>query len=336
MQLQTFKDEFDSIFQDHIAQKITELKTLYSESLFDELLKYLHEYVQEWKRFRPYLVYLLYMACWGKDLKYIMKVWICFEFLHVFALIHDDICDKGTIRHSRDTYHIWLGKKLWSEDEGINQAILVGDLILFRVQHDFYEIVSDPHAKKQFGANLQELVYGQMIDVYFSGTKTMFSLEDISLKDKLKSWRYSFMRPMCIGAALAGNEDIKEIELLGDLLGEAFQLRDDLIDILDTHSNKTPFSDITEGNQTRLFSYAYTHASPQQKTYLEEARHRHLSDTEKEELKRIYTDTWAIAYTIETLTSLLQTAKTKVETIAWADKSYQVHLFEIITLLTKW
>lgn len=63
----------------------------------------------------------------------------------------------------------------------------MGDLVLFRVQHDFYEIVSDPDTKKQFGANLQELVYGQMMDVYFSGTKKMFSLEDISLKDKLKS-----------------------------------------------------------------------------------------------------------------------------------------------------
>jgi len=214
MRLDEFKQVFDGKLKAFIERKIEKLHSLYREKNFDMLFDYLHTYIQEGKRFRPYLVYTLYKAYGGKDDEHILDLSLSFELLHLFALVHDDICDKGMRRHSADTYHIHLGKVLTNEHHGSSQALLLGDMLFSWAQEHFHQLNTSAVAKEQFTTEIEEVIYGQMMDVYFSNVEVMYYPMYISLKDRLKSGRYSFMRPMCVGAACAGQENVSEIEIL--------------------------------------------------------------------------------------------------------------------------
>lgn len=115
-------------------------------------------------------------------------------------------------------------------------------------------------------------IHGQVQDIFLSHTSTLYAKDVITEKDKAKSGNYSFMRPMMIGARLAGHENLEPIQQLGERLGVAFQMRDDLLDITNGHGDKTPFSDHQEGNQTFLFAHAYEISTPKQKNLLIQTR----------------------------------------------------------------
>lgn len=66
---------------------------------------------------------------------------------------------------------------------------------------------------------------------------------------------------MTVGAVLGGatSEQLQQIQQLGEELGHAFQIRDDLLDILATETDKRIFSDVQEGQQTYFTHYIFTH-----------------------------------------------------------------------------
>jgi len=68
-------------------------------------------------------------------------------------------------------------------------------------------------------------------------------------------------------------------------------MRDDLLDILDGHGNKTAFSDHQEGNQTYLLAHAFETATAEQKEYLLATRGKPCDNTTQQRLLHIYTTT---------------------------------------------
>lgn len=161
------------------------------------------------------------------------------EFVHTGALIHDDVLDAAELRRGHPTVHTRHSREhadrgWWGESRryGEGVAILAGDLAT--VYAGRLVPALPPQAARVWGELLTEIQIGQFLDVAVAAE----SLTDPELSRWIavcKSGRYSIHRPLLLGAALAGRADLEPaFETYGEALGEAFQLRDDLIDAFGT------------------------------------------------------------------------------------------------------
>lgn len=187
------------------------------------------------KRIRPAFCIAGYLAAGGDpSCTDVVPVAAGLEMLHVCALIHDDVMDASTYRRGRPTVHTsWTAEHAargWQGESrrfGESVAILAGDLALIYAD----QLVGSHAALGPAWAQLRsELIMGQFMDVLVAAQFTPDP--DVSrLVARIKSGRYTIHRPLLLGATLAGRPDLAPaFETYGEALGEAFQLRDDLMD----------------------------------------------------------------------------------------------------------
>ena len=287
MNLKEYKPQFDSYLHQRLNAKLSEVQPLFPDEETFSLVEYLKPYVDHGKRFRPYMVSLWYSIYWGNDTEYVLKVGLIFELIHIFALIHDDICDQGTSRHGILSYHKHLTAKYQDPHHGYVQAILAGDLVYTRALEEAQTLLCDhPQSHKLMFTMLNEVVIGQMLDVHFSTTAdSTRSRSEIANKDHLKSGQYTFQKPMMVWASLAGVENLSAIESLWQKIWIAFQMRDDLLDRIPNNEGKTKMSDIQEGNQTIVMSVCRDTYDEAARERLEHSRGKQLSESEIGSLK---------------------------------------------------
>ncbi|TDB90709.1 polyprenyl synthetase family protein [Actinomadura sp. KC216] len=190
------------------------------------------------KRLRPAFCVAGYLAAGGDPERAdeIVDAAAAVELLHVFALIHDDVLDNSPVRRGVETIHVTYGRE--HQDRGLTGdprrygegvAILAGDL-----SHAYADGLAArlPAAAREVWAELRaEMIVGQFMDVRAAAE----SLMDTGLARWIavcKSGHYTIHRPLALGAAVAGRTDLDELfRRYGTWVGEAFQLRDDLIDL---------------------------------------------------------------------------------------------------------
>ncbi len=213
---------------------------------------------------------------------------IC-ECIHLMALVHDDICDQGFSRHHVDTYHIHLSKTLWNDHHGLSQSLLVWDLFYTRAMQLLLSVKS-VDAQKLITDMLEKVIVWEMQDVLYSHIEENIGLEDILLKDHLKSGQYTFQTPMLFWATLAGitQEQFSLIKDIGHHVGLWFQLRDDLLDRLPDDDGKTKLSDLAEWNQTVVWSILRDTLSDEDRTFLCSQRGKSLEDLDKEKIRDVW------------------------------------------------
>ncbi|MCZ7416002.1 MULTISPECIES: polyprenyl synthetase family protein [unclassified Streptomyces] len=188
------------------------------------------------KRLRPAFCVSGYLAAGGDaDEPALARLAAGLELLHVSALLHDDVLDSSDRRRGRPTLHVaqadahraagWRGGP---ERFGENAAILAGDLAL--VYADQLVGGAPPPVLDEWARMRSEMMVGQFLDVSLAAEYDA----DPEASRRIavcKSGHYSIHRPLSIGALLAGRSDLSaSFEEYGRALGEAFQLRDDLID----------------------------------------------------------------------------------------------------------
>jgi len=199
------------------------------------------------KRLRPLLVLLSAKAVGGK-FKDAYNAAAAVEMLHNFTLVHDDIMDNADKRRGRLTLH-----KKYDH----NTAILAGDSLL-SIAYEFLLKDCNGNAKKvisSFTQGLIEVCEGQSLDTDFELRKNVSLIEYIVMIKK----KTAAMAEMCcrIGALLGGGTKI-QVNALGNYglnLGIAFQIQDDLLDIIadEKEFGKTIGGDLVEGKKTFLF-----------------------------------------------------------------------------------
>lgn len=214
------------------------------------------------KRLRPFLVLISAKAVGGK-FSQAYNASIAVEILHNFTLVHDDIMDNSDKRRGRVTLH----KKY-----DVNTAILAGDnlnalayeSLLKDCKSNVNQIVST------FTHGIIEVCEGQALD------------KEFELRDKVTLSEYKVMiykktaalSEMCcvIGGQLAGASKKELIALIeyGKNLGMAFQIQDDLLDIIadEQEFGKITGSDLVEGKKTYLFLRALQKAKGDDKEQL--------------------------------------------------------------------
>jgi geranylgeranyl diphosphate synthase type I len=231
------------------------------------------------------------------------------ELLHASALVHDDYMDSSDTRRGRPAPHRAFESlhraEGWSGTPGqygAAAAILLGDLLLCW-SDEMLRRCGLPHdvvreALGFFDTTRSEVITGQFLDVSVQARGSC-DVEQAMRVLRYKSAKYSVERPLHVGAALAGaGPDVLEaLTRFGLPLGEAFQLRDDLLGVYGDPdvTGKPAGDDLTEGKRTVLVALTLQQASAADAKRLDGALGSRLTTAEVQELRRIIEDSGAHA-----------------------------------------
>ncbi|MBQ3932677.1 MAG: polyprenyl synthetase family protein [Lachnospiraceae bacterium] len=184
------------------------------------------------KRLRPILVLEAYNLFEGKDEKEVYPYMAAIEMIHTYSLIHDDLpaMDNDDYRRGRLTNH-----KVYGED----MAILTGDGLLNLAYETMIKSVDEKNVSKSIKAmniisnkaGVSGMIGGQVGDI-----KNVNKDMDIETLDKINELKTSCLieGSLMMGATMAGASD-KELEsicMAGSLIGRAFQIQDDVLDVI--------------------------------------------------------------------------------------------------------
>jgi geranylgeranyl diphosphate synthase type I len=203
------------------------------------------------------------------------------ELFQAAALVHDDVMDGSSTRRGRPAAHRrfaavhdergWQGS---ADRFGEAAAILLGDLLLVmsfaEMAHAGRAVPGAParRAQEVYDLMTAEVTLGQYLDMYAQAVPW----DDADAVDRdrahrvvrAKSARYSVEHPVVLGAALAGagEETLAALSAFGLPVGEAFQLRDDLLGVFGDPlvTGKPAGDDLREGKRTVLVAIARARA----------------------------------------------------------------------------
>ncbi|MEV7930825.1 polyprenyl synthetase family protein [Kitasatospora sp. NPDC088779] len=275
-----------------------------------EIPRILHDFLSSGgKRLRPLLCVTGWRAAGGEgDPRPVLRVAASLEMFHAFALIHDDIMDRSTTRRGHPTVHRALAtlqregrSEAAADDLGVGSAILVGDLALAWSDELLHTAGLTPGRLVRIlpliDAMRTEVMYGQYLDLASTGHPT----DDVDRALAIihyKTAKYTCERPLQIGATLAGADDELRT-VLSDFalpLGEAFQLRDDLLGVYGDpdRTGKPTLDDLRDGKHTTLAALALKLATPDQVARLRRLLgDPDLTEEQAEDARRVITATGA-------------------------------------------
>jgi geranylgeranyl diphosphate synthase type I len=223
------------------------------------------------------------------------------ELLHASALVHDDLMDASDTRRGRPATHRQLEREHRSagwrgdpEQYGAAAAILLGDLLLSwsdeLLRRCGLPITQVAPALEVFDRCRSEVIAGQFLDVSVQA-RGRADVDTAMTVLRYKSAKYSIERPLHIGAALAGAsaDTMAALSAFGLPLGEAFQLRDDLLGVFgDPETTGKPAGDdLVEGKRTVLVALALDAAAPADAAVLDRSLGSDLSAEQVAELRGI-------------------------------------------------
>lgn len=184
------------------------------------------------KRIRPLLMYETYKACGGKE-TIIEPFMAAIEMIHTYSLIHDDLpaLDDDDYRRGRKTAHVVYGEDI---------AILAGDGLLnyaFEVATSAFTMkAGDVRVERAFQVlatkpGIYGMIGGQTADVVSTGKS--LTLDEILYIHEKKTAAL-LQCALMIGGILAGlpEEQVKQLEIAGKEIGLAFQIQDDILDLI--------------------------------------------------------------------------------------------------------
>ncbi|MFP5256380.1 MAG: polyprenyl synthetase family protein [Acidimicrobiia bacterium] len=255
------------------------------------------------KRLRPAFCFWGYVGAGGDPQDDpVIDAGAAFEMLQAFALVHDDVMDGSAMRRGARTAHLAYGDRHagdgWRGEArrfGEGVAILIGDLA--HVYADQLLPRVDPAVQQVWDELRIELNVGQYLDLLGTARADIDPAAARRIA-RYKSGKYTIERPLHVGAALAGR--LAELEgplsAYGDPLGEAFQLRDDLLGAFgeEAATGKPVGDDLREGKPTPLLAAAAAVAEPPQAAVLGEVGTPDLDEQGIAAIQQVLTDTGAV------------------------------------------
>jgi len=221
------------------------------------------------KRLRPAFCFWAFVGAGGDpDDPDVTDLAAAIELLHAFALVHDDVMDGSAVRRGAPTVHTAFAAGHRARGDhgearrfGEGAAILVGDFAF--VYADQLLGIASADIRRLYDELRIELCVGQYLDLAGSARGSR-RRGDAELIERYKSGKYTVERPLHLGAALAGRLGDLEapFSAFGVPLGEAFQLRDDLLGVFGDPviTGKPVGDDLREGKVTPLVAAAVSGA----------------------------------------------------------------------------
>jgi geranylgeranyl diphosphate synthase, type I len=239
------------------------------------------------------------------------------ELLHAFALLQDDVMDDSSSRRGRPAAHIQFSD--WHQKRGLSgpprrfgdsAAILLGDLCLIWAEQMLRESGVGHRRLQQalprYDAMRTELALGQFADLA-SDVRDLPSMAVVLEVARRKSGNYTVRRPLEIGAAMSGCGDRTLFGLgrYGTAIGEAFQLRDDVLGVFGSEATtgKPSGRDLVERKATSVVIAAHQLADAPTRRQLTELMNAcDLDDTAIDRWRTLIVTTGAVRW-IEDLIS---------------------------------
>jgi geranylgeranyl diphosphate synthase, type I len=264
------------------------------------------------KRLRPAFAYWGYRGAGGADSDEVVTTVAALELVQASALIHDDVMDCSATRRGEPAVHRrfaelhatsgWHGD---GEAFGTASAILLGDLCLVWSDALLHTGGFDPEtlarSRPVFDEMRMEVTVGQYLDVQTQATGNT-SVARAGLVARFKSAKYTVEQPLLLGAAIAGAAAplTKAYSAYGLPLGEAFQLRDDVLGVFGDPAvtGKPAGDDLREGKRTFLIAAAVERAGDASRALIERRLgDPHLDAGGVEELREAIVGSGALART---------------------------------------
>ncbi len=284
------------------------------------------------KRFRAAFCYWGYRAIRGSDPspaeeRAMLRAAAALEVLHASALAHDDYMDASDTRRGRPATHRafaeahrragWRGDP---EQYGAAAAILLGDLLLSWADELLRRCGLGWHrvgpALALFDRCRSEVITGQFLDVSVQARGSA-DVDDAMRVLRYKSATYSIERPLHIGAALAGADEatLGSLSAFGLPLGEAFQLRDDLLGVFGDPevTGKPAGDDLVEGKRTVLVALALDGLGAEDAAYLDRSLGTPLGQPDVARLRQVIDSSGAHAQVEEAIEALATRALTALD-----------------------
>ncbi|MFF1713984.1 polyprenyl synthetase family protein [Streptomyces sp. NPDC058268] len=230
-----FKARVDETLRRFVAEEADQFVAI--DPLLGPVSGQLEAAVADGKRLRAAFCYWGWRAVGQPDNDALVRAAASMELVHAAAVVHDDLIDDSPLRHGRPTAHRALRgavrRRPRADAAARSLAMLVGDLLM-ALAGDLFTTSGLPaaylaRARPVWSVMARELIAGECMEILRTG-----SGPDITASLKViryKTAKYTVEQPLLIGGALAGaGPRLREgYEAYGLPLGEAFQLRDDLL-----------------------------------------------------------------------------------------------------------
>jgi geranylgeranyl diphosphate synthase type II len=220
------------------------------------------------KYFRPSWL-LLTLQALGGTLESGLTTAAAMELSENWLLIHDDFEDNSEQRRGKPALH-----RLYSPELAINAGDSLHLVMWHTLRQNFNHLPTDLALRvhDEFYRMLMRTALGQTAEIqFYQANRTDLSEEDIFYIMDGKTGYYTLAGPMRLGAILAvpdlarlQGEVLPQLDALGKVLGRAFQITDDLLDLTSDFSGlKAQIgNDIYEGKRTIMLIHLLQHASP--------------------------------------------------------------------------
>lgn len=260
------------------------------------------------------------------------------ELFHLAALVHDDLIDGSECRRGEPAAHLQFARRhtehelIGSSDQfGAAGAVLLGDLLVVLATTEMFEAIADlpaDHARvaRQVVADMmREVTLGQYLDIFAQQAPWPATPQtDIDRAHRVlrsKSARYSVEQPLLLGTAIAGGgeDHARRASAYGLPLGEAFQLRDDLLGVFGDPelTGKPSGDDLREGKRTVLISTALQRAGEADAERLRSINGGQVEPADLEEARAILINTGAVQEIEDLIDALVARSTEAIETSGW-------------------
>ncbi|MDT5012425.1 MAG: hypothetical protein QOH57_4042, partial [Mycobacterium sp.] len=247
----------DPVFAAGVRDGVARIETLISEELGkgDEIIRdaVLHLFEAGGKRFRPLFTVLSAQLGPNPEAWQVTVAGSVIELVHLATLYHDDVMDEAQVRRGAPS-----ANARWSN----NIAILAGDYLFATASRLVSRL--GPDAVRVIAETFAELVTGQMRET--RGAAEHVDSVDHYLRVVHEKTGSLIAASGQFGATFSGasDDDIRRLSQLGGIVGTAFQISDDIIDIASDsdESGKTPGTDLREGVHTLPVLYALRETGP--------------------------------------------------------------------------
>ena len=266
-----WRDDVRARVRAHLTEFVaTQCRTDLAGAKVDVAGDVLSDFVDGGKYVRSTFMYLGWL-CGAQEHEAALRASASLELFHAFALMQDDVMDESALRRGRPSAHVSFSR--WHRQRGLtgssdrfgeSAAILLGDLCLVWSEKMLRESGVDADALARVWPRYDdmrtELAIGQFADLV-NDCHSFPTLDAVLDVLRRKSGNYSVRRPVEIGAAMAGcrPQVLDALAGYGSAIGEAFQLRDDLLGVFGSQkvTGKSVGTDLTAQKATSVVVAAH-------------------------------------------------------------------------------
>lgn len=266
-------------------------------------------------RLRPFLLRMGYEAG-GDNFKDISYIATAIELMQISTLIIDDVLDESTKRNGRASIY-----KKW----GTKNAILIGEILKSLSSKIFIQSIQENkklkntlNALELFENTYKSICVGQYLDLNYEQKNIIKEYEYLGM---IKNTTALFIQaPITIGALLSGASEktIDSLSLYGLSLGYAYQIRDDVIDLIgeEKYTGKPFAGDIKRKKKRLAMVHAFSNAPKPIRERLQIIyRKNKISERDAQEIVKLLYESGSIEYSIKKVQQFCEEAKASLKGI---------------------